>query len=385
MEHPSGSLTGGPKSVLMIVPAARGGTLQYAHNLANAMADAGAQVAVASAIDCEMAAFPRRYERIGVFDRFTPHCGPIWRFLKRARSFQPDVIHFQGAQRPEFYLILWLLLRILTGAIFVWTPQDVLSNSQKSYHLRMLRFLYARMRHVFLNAKQNEDVVKRLFKVPDTRISVLPIPDLVAFARTDLKSLSPPELTLDPERPLVLCFGLIEERKGIAPLIEAFGQMLAKGSPATLLIMGKALTDTAPYHAAIAAPEMGGATRVQIIDRYADFEEMNHLFAAARVVVLPYVSGWNSGVLASAYGYGRPVVATSVGGFDEVVADGTTGLLVPPSDPKALADAVSRILSDPALETHLAQGAARRGSAASWDLVAARTLGVYDTLSKRPA
>ena len=361
--------------ILIVAPSGIGGTIQYAHNLCDALAAQGHDVALATAIGTELAAFPRRYALIEVFDRFTPRWGAIRRFVARVRDLQPDIVHFQGAQRPEFYGLVWLVLRRMTDARFVWTPQDVLSNSARPHHLRLLRFLYARMDHVFLNARQNVAPVRDLFGVPEARISVLPIPDLVAFARRDLGRALPPEITLDRDAPLLLCFGLIEERKGIGTLIDAFAQVESQGAGATLLIMGKALTDTGPFETALARHGLGPA-RAQIIARYASFEEMNGLFEAAHGVILPYHSGWNSGVLSAALGHGRPVVATTVGGFDEVVADGRTGLLVPPRDSPALAAAILRLIREPGLRDHLAQGAAEAGSAASWDAVAQTTVDV---------
>jgi 2-deoxystreptamine N-acetyl-D-glucosaminyltransferase/2-deoxystreptamine glucosyltransferase len=108
---------------------------------------------------------------------------------------------------------------------------------------------------------------------------------------------------------------------------------------------------------------------------------MNWLFRTAAAVILPYVSGWNSGVLASAFGYGCPVIATRVGGFDEVVEDGRTGLLVPPGDVTALAAAMDRVLGDPALAGSLAEGAQAAGRRASWSEVAAMTRAAYDRAS----
>lgn len=368
---------GGARRVLIVAPAGLGGTIQYTHNLANALARAGDEVLLVTAIDNELAPFPRDYELMGVFDRFTPHFGPLAAFFRRVRAFRPDIVHFQGAQRPEFYLLVWGLLRGLTRARFVWTPQDVLSNSLKPYHQRMLRYVYARMRHVFLNAAQNAGPVHELFGVPKDRITVMPMPDLLAFARGDLGRAEPPELALEAEVPMLLCFGLIEERKGIGTLIEAFAQMRAGGTQASLLIMGKGLTDVAQFQEAIAATGLPKSA-LQMIVRYASFEEMNALFERARAVVLPYHNGWNSGVLAAAQGYGRPVVATTVGGFDEVVSEGVTGLLVPPRDPAALAEAMATLVQDADLAAQLGAGAAEADGKASWTSIAATTAAVYD-------
>jgi glycosyltransferase involved in cell wall biosynthesis len=75
---------------------------------------------------------------------------------------------------------------------------------------------------------------------------------------------------------------------------------------------------------------------------------------------------------------GRPVVATRAGGLPEVVEDGVSGLLVPPADDRALADAIVRVLRDPALASRLAAGArARVESAFSVEMMVEGTLRAY--------
>jgi glycosyltransferase involved in cell wall biosynthesis len=137
------------------------------------------------------------------------------------------------------------------------------------------------------------------------------------------------------------------------------------------------MADIEPYKTALAELDLP-TDRAQIIARYASFEEMNGLFEAATVVVLPYLSGWNSGVLASAYGFGKPVVATRVGGFDEVIQDEKTGLLVPVGDVESLAIGLKRVLEDGDLRERLIEGATAAGVHSSWEEVAARTTIIYD-------
>jgi L-malate glycosyltransferase len=69
--------------------------------------------------------------------------------------------------------------------------------------------------------------------------------------------------------------------------------------------------------------------------------------------------GMSNGLL-EAMAAGRPVVATRVGGNPEVIVDGESGLLVPPRDPQALADAVLRLLRDPELARRMGAAASRR-------------------------
>jgi len=82
------------------------------------------------------------------------------------------------------------------------------------------------------------------------------------------------------------------------------------------------------------------------VNRYVPNEEVGAYFAAADVVVLPYVSATQSGVVQMAFGFGVPVITTQVGGLAEAVAHERTGLLVPPQDAVALAATIMRFFQD---------------------------------------
>lgn len=364
--------------IVLIVPSGVGGTLQYSHNQAEALVAQGHDVVMVTAIGFELAPFQRSYEAIEVFDRFKPHFRAIARLIGRVRRFDPDIIHFQGAQRPEFYVLVYLLLRGLTRARFVWTPQDILSNSQKAYHMRLLRYLYKRMEHIFLNAEQNRTVMREFFDVPAAKTTVFPMPDLVAFARAGLPAHQPAELDLPNLSPMVLCFGLIEERKGIRTLLHSFAGVAEQHETAQLVIMGKPLIPVKEYEAFIAEKEL--QSRIHIVGRYASFEEMNWLFQRAHHIVMAYHVGWNSGVLASAYGFGKPVITSRVGGFEEVVHDRKSGLLVPAKETGPLTEAILELLGDQALYEKLCLGAKAEDKKASWSGIASGMVETYGRL-----
>ena len=90
---------------------------------------------------------------------------------------------------------------------------------------------------------------------------------------------------------------------------------------------------------------------------------------AADLLVLPYVSATQSGIVQVAYAYDRPVVSTNVGGLPEVVREGETGFLVPPSDPEALAEAVIRFFDGRHAESFGRAVAVERDKY-SWDRLA---------------
>jgi glycosyltransferase involved in cell wall biosynthesis len=116
------------------------------------------------------------------------------------------------------------------------------------------------------------------------------------------------------------------------------------------------LIDVAALHARAAA--LGLAERVIFDLRYVAPTEVAGLIELATILVLPYRSATQSGVVQLAYSFARPVVATAVGGLVEAVEDGDTGLLVPPQDPPALADALQRLLDDMATRRRMGERAA---------------------------
>jgi glycosyltransferase involved in cell wall biosynthesis len=102
------------------------------------------------------------------------------------------------------------------------------------------------------------------------------------------------------------------------------------------------------------------------------------LFDQARVVAAPYRYANASGVVELARTFSRPAVGTTVGDLPAVIADGETGLLVPPADPGAFASALVRLLADPVEAQRMGAAArARSAEGASWATVAERTEEVY--------
>jgi D-inositol-3-phosphate glycosyltransferase len=98
-------------------------------------------------------------------------------------------------------------------------------------------------------------------------------------------------------------------------------------------------------------------------------------------VALPYVRIYQSGVLHLAYTFGRPVVATRVGGLTEDIKDGKSGVLVPPGDENALATALEEMLADPERLAAMSEHARMLAETVySWDAIARRTLDFYESL-----
>jgi glycosyltransferase involved in cell wall biosynthesis len=173
-------------------------------------------------------------------------------------------------------------------------------------------------------------------------------------------------------RGTLLFFGRIEKYKGLRYFIDAVKMLKAKGLVVKGIIAGTG--QDLDLHRV----EVEADSSFEVIDRYIGSDELDGLFGRTNVVVLPYTDATQSGVVAMALHYGRPVVATDVGSIGEVVIDGYNGLLVPPQDAPVLAQAISRLIEDPSLSTTMGRNASHLGKTElSWAAIAVRTTEAY--------
>jgi len=176
---------------------------------------------------------------------------------------------------------------------------------------------------------------------------------------------------------VALFFGYVRHYKGLDTLLTAWRRVRALRPEATLVVAGEFYEPPMPYRDL--AQAAGG---VRFIDRYIPDDEVEALFRAADVTVLPYRSGTQSGVTHVAYALGSPVIATTVGGIAESVREGDTGLTCPPEDPGALAAALVRFFAE-GLGARMAAPIGALRAEHSWEALARSTLDLIDEL--RPA
>jgi glycosyltransferase involved in cell wall biosynthesis len=141
------------------------------------------------------------------------------------------------------------------------------------------------------------------------------------------------KLGVEAER-VLLFFGFVRSYKGLEVLADALSLVLRE-LPVHLVVAGEFWGG--PRRFLERLRKLGIESHVTTVPRFIANEDVPEYFAACDVVVIPYHSATQSGIVQMAYGFDRPVVATRVGGLPEMIRDGETGTLVPPGDPAALA------------------------------------------------
>jgi glycosyltransferase involved in cell wall biosynthesis len=168
----------------------------------------------------------------------------------------------------------------------------------------------------------------------------------------DTSTFVPDDVANDPPR--ILYVGLLTPRKGVVDLLHASAELTRRGVRHQLQLVGGEPDEGSAAEGAVRAVAPDASVFAGTRTR----EEMPAVYRDADVFCLP--SWWEAMPLSvlEAMASGRPVVATAVGDVARAVVDGTTGLVVPPRDPAALADALERVLTDAGLRA--AMGGAGR-------------------------
>jgi glycosyltransferase involved in cell wall biosynthesis len=202
---------------------------------------------------------------------------------------------------------------------------------------------------------------------------VAPGRDLRAFVEVAQGRVAPAVLDRVPQDArVVLHAGRLAPLKGQRYLLEAWALAKPKLDGAVLVIAGSGeLADDLRQQ----ATELGVADSVVFAGFRSDLPAL-----LARADLFALSSLWEGLPMAAveAMAAERPIVATRAGGTPDVVADGETGLLVPPADPAALAQALTRVLGDAALRGRLAQAGGRRvAQTYTREALVTATLAVY--------
>ncbi|MEW6403710.1 MAG: glycosyltransferase family 4 protein, partial [Chloroflexota bacterium] len=248
-------------------------------------------------------------------------------------------------------------------------------SALSKFFVRAYAAAYEEFSIIFFHARENRDRFHSLFPhIPRERTFVIPHGNsgwlLKKSPGPDGVNMLRQKYGLAPQEPVVLFFGLLAPSKGLEDLVEAFA-IARRTCEAKLLIVGYPTKhiDMDALRTRIAA---SGLTGDVILDpRYIPLNEVGPLMELATVVVYPYRSSTQSGALQVAYTFGRPVIASAIGGLPEAVDDGQSGLLTPPEVPAALAEKILIMIQDPARAARMGEYARRLSETRfSWKSVA---------------
>jgi glycosyltransferase involved in cell wall biosynthesis len=269
-----------------------------------------------------------------------------WTWLGAAATIRresPDVVVFQW-WHPITALSSWYVARRAraAGAKVVFVCHNAWPHEGFPFAQALTRLALGTAHSLVALSDPVASELRRL--LPTVRVTVIPHPP---FSVLDETPGSNPDLwrrRIDAPAgaKIVLFFGNVRSYKGLRDLIDAFPRVVASTN-AVLVVAGTFLEPIAGYRGRI--DELGLGKSVRLFDQYVPNEEVAPLFELADLVVLPYRSASQSGVIPLAATFRKPVVATAAGGLPDSLAG--AGIVVPPEAPDQLGAAIVRALEEP--------------------------------------
>lgn len=253
---------------------------------------------------------------------------------KYIKSQNPDAVIFHWWQ-PFFGICFGAIMRMLSNisAKKMFICHNVLPHESSFIDNLLSKTAFSKVDRFIVHSE--EDRINLLDIYPDA-VAVKnfhPIIDL--FENGDISTVNA-NSNLNKSHQL-LFFGYVRKYKGLEYLLKAMPKML-KELDITLTVAGEFYDEKKFYLDLI--EELGISKYVKVIDEYIPNEKVGDYFANTDLVVIPYITATQSGIVQIAYNFNLPVVVTRVGGLPEVVKDGETGYIVEPGSASAVADAV---------------------------------------------
>jgi phosphatidylinositol alpha-mannosyltransferase len=182
-------------------------------------------------------------------------------------------------------------------------------------------------------------------------------------------------------RPNILFVGRLEPRKGLVHLLKAFRIVRKAGSDCRLLVVGSGPLEREARRY-VMTRHLGG---VEFLGRVSDQEKVQ-LFKTADIYVSPATGRESFGiVLLEAMAAGTAIICSDIHGYKGVVKRGEQALLVEPGDHRELAEAILRLIADPALRARMGESGLERVEEFGWDRIAARVEAYYGFVIRRLA
>lgn len=322
------------------------GTERYMLDLGCALRDLGVDAMIACPTPTPLA---ERAVAEGLTVLPIPQAGLINRpAVKRLadlfQSGQLDIVH---ANNGRTMLASALAVRKARKGCFVATqhfldPEHVSHTGPKAAIFHLAHSWVSRyMAHCVAISEAARAGVLRRGEAPERKVTTI----LNGIRPLDPARLASPELVraelgFDRDTPLIVCAARLEREKDVRSLIAAMAEVNTAFPDVRCVVAGQG-AQKEMLTAQIEAAGLQGV--VQLLGFRTDAQA---LIQAGDIFVLPSLAEPFGLVILEAMALARPVIATNAGGPPEIVEDGVTGLLVPPSDPPALAAAIQRLFAD---------------------------------------
>lgn len=252
------------------------------------------------------------------------------------------IVHVLYVRFPVIEGILFVWFIRLTGKKVIYTAHDVMPHSRDTLYNRLLyKWLYKAPNKIIVHTNYIKSRIESEFHIAPGKISVIPhgVYEKEQNA-TITREVARKNLGLPEDKIILLFFGIIAEYKGLDTLLNSI-KFLKNSERTRIFIAGKISVEyKAQFEKMISDPGLKHYLIPML--RYIKDEEIESVFKASDITVLPYKEASQSGVLFMSYTYGIPVLVPDLGGFPDDVLPGKTGYIFNRNNAESLAEKINQ-------------------------------------------
>lgn len=294
----------------------------------------------------------------------------VFRVFRIVRRYRPDLTHLHSRRGADTLGLLGARLArhgrvVVSRRVDDPLPRGLVTRLRYAILPDHVVAVSQGIRRVLVGAGVPAERVSQVYSAVDAPAYQSPL------SREDARA----RLGLPADADVVTVVAQLIPRKGHRFLLQAVPALLTRHPRLRVLFVGDGELREA-LEAGVAARGLGDVVRL-----LGYREDVADILRASDLLVHPATMEGFANVAMQAMAAGIPVVSSAVGGMPESVRDGENGLLVPPADPAALAEAIGRLLADPALRRRLGdRGRAIVESELTVDAMVQGNLRVYESL-----
>jgi glycosyltransferase involved in cell wall biosynthesis len=267
-------------------------------------------------------------------------CVALIKLIRLFFNVRPSLVHFQSFRIIKIDWILLLFFKLLKIKT-IFTIHDTHSHRGSSIDDFIMKKVSQYCDAIFVHTNYSKNIIHNKWELPNEKIWVVSHGGYYSYYgnvihRKDARK----TLGYQESDFIILFFGVIRKSKGLDYLLLAIAEAKKTISNLKLIISGKSYNeDLSKYYKELII-DTDLLNEVNLQDRFIRDDEVATLFCCCDLVALPYIEIDQSGVLFLSFTFAKPVIATNIGGLQEIVHNGINGYTIPPMNTQALTERI---------------------------------------------
>lgn len=364
------------KRVISVCPSTSQGLQDYSHNLYSELSTHLSDFQMLCNIEYTYQADSYRVDPIYGNNSISDALATIVAIQK----FDPEIVHSQSTNLG--LLIVLILCKYILNFDLVLTPHSSKSHFNRPVYERLQTTIYNACDGIIWHTDQDKErMLKAGVNTPQAVIDHGNYNFYTEYKSEISQDAARNELEVSDEAVVFLFFGYLRKDKRLDLLLESFNNLINSGYDSIeLLIAGQSIDDelTSTYLDLIEKYDITDQVHAHI--GFVENEDVPLYFEAADVLVTPYDTISESGVVNIGFAFGLPIIATDVEGFSELFVDGKNGKLVSPDNPTELTSALTYAIENESEMRQMGKTNRKQAEENSWESIAQETLEFYEAL-----